>query len=186
MGGGVRISGNLRDLARGIDALTRVSLHRLANDVGEEGLRDINQHFRDERGPEGAWAPRARPWEPAKARAADPRKHGRPPRDTSRLNKLLQQTTLLRRGIAYRLIGGLKMAWGTNRDYAAVHQFGSKPYVIRPKHARALRIPAGRYWVFATKVKHPGVPARPFLWLSHEAIAEIRGLIADHLRRTLP
>jgi phage gpG-like protein len=49
---------------------------------------------------------------------------------------------------------------GTNVKYAAVHEFGSRPYVIRPKTARFLRFATPRGVVFARQVNHPGLPAR--------------------------
>lgn len=55
---------------------------------------------------------------------------------------------------------------GTNKKYAAVHQFGHKfkPYVILPKNKKALAF-GGRV---VKKVNHPGsdIPARPFLMLT--------------------
>lgn len=50
---------------------------------------------------------------------------------------------------------------GTDRPYAGYHQFGTDPYVIRPKVKKAL------FWMGLAhpvrKVNHPGLPARPFL-----------------------
>lgn len=45
---------------------------------------------------------------------------------------------------------------------AAVHE-GSRPYVIRPRTANALRFNIGGRTVFAKMVRHPGSKARPFL-----------------------
>lgn len=52
---------------------------------------------------------------------------------------------------------------GSNVKYAGVHEFGSRPYTIRPKSARFLRFATPRGVVFARQVNHPGLPARaPF------------------------
>jgi phage gpG-like protein len=49
----------------------------------------------------------------------------------------------------------------TNRPYAGYHQFGTRPYVIKPKGKKAL---AGGGLPHPLKlVKHPGLPARPML-----------------------
>ena len=49
---------------------------------------------------------------------------------------------------------------GSDRKYAAAHQFGSKPYVITPKNAKALFWPGAGHPV--KSVNHPGLPPRPF------------------------
>jgi phage gpG-like protein len=49
---------------------------------------------------------------------------------------------------------------GTNVKYAAAHEFGTGPYVIRPKKGRFLRFGTPRGIVFARQVNHPGLPAR--------------------------
>lgn len=59
--------------------------------------------------------------------------------------------------------------------YAAYVEFGTRPHVIRPKRAKALRFApkgqtrlsgapkAGAQVIFAKKVDHPGTKAQPFL-----------------------
>jgi phage gpG-like protein len=49
---------------------------------------------------------------------------------------------------------------GSDRPYAAAHQFGSRPYVIKPRQAKALFWPGAGHPV--KQVNHPGLPARPF------------------------
>ncbi|MFA5711470.1 hypothetical protein [Mycolicibacterium sp.] len=56
-------------------------------------------------------------------------------------------------------------------DYAAAVHEGSRPYVIRPRKAKALRFQVGGRTVFAARVNHPGVRARPFLRNAAERIA---------------
>lgn len=48
------------------------------------------------------------------------------------------------------------------RYAAAVHE-GSRPHLIRPRNAQALRFNIGGRTVFARLVRHPGTKARPFL-----------------------
>lgn len=48
-------------------------------------------------------------------------------------------------------------------DYAAVVNDGSRPHVIRPKRAKALRFRIGNRVVFATVVNHPGTKGTHFL-----------------------
>ena len=47
----------------------------------------------------------------------------------------------------------------TIAPYAKAVHFGTKPYEIRPKRAKALKTPYGLY----KKVKHPGIKANPYL-----------------------
>jgi phage virion morphogenesis protein len=66
--------------------------------------------------------------------------------------------------------------WGANRIYAAIHQFGG---VIRARNAKALRF-ALAGGGFAT-VQSVRIPARPFLGLSSDDVADIVHLIETRL-----
>ena len=48
-------------------------------------------------------------------------------------------------------------------DYAAYVEFGTKAHEIRPRNKRALRwkVPGG--YRFATRVRHPGTRAKPYM-----------------------
>lgn len=48
-------------------------------------------------------------------------------------------------------------------DYALYVHEGSRPHLIRPVKAQALRFQVGGRTVFARLVRHPGVRPRPFL-----------------------
>lgn len=48
-------------------------------------------------------------------------------------------------------------------DYAAVVNDGSRPHVIRPRRAKALRFRIGGRIVYATYVNHPGTKGTKFL-----------------------
>ena len=51
----------------------------------------------------------------------------------------------------------------SNVDYAPMVNDGTRPHVIRPRNARALRFEVGGRIVYARYVMHPGTRARPFL-----------------------
>lgn len=78
---------------------------------------------------------------------------------------------------------------GSNKPYAAIHQFGGKtrPHTIRPTKGKALAF-GGK---FARQVNHPGsdIPARPFLpigsdgKLTPDAEQSILGIVLQHLSR---
>ncbi len=70
---------------------------------------------------------------------------------------------------------------GTNKKYAAIHQFGgqTKPHIIRPRNKKALAF-GGRV---VKSVNHPGskIPARPFLALTDDDINEIEHAVSEYL-----
>lgn len=74
---------------------------------------------------------------------------------------------------------------GTNKIYAAIHQFGgkTKPHVIRPKTKRALSFGG----IVVRSVNHPGsdIPARPFLRLTPGDQREIIDAAHRHYNKAL-
>ncbi|MCV7424338.1 hypothetical protein H7K45_27705 [Mycobacterium yunnanensis] len=61
---------------------------------------------------------------------------------------------------------------GDDARYAAAVHEGSRPHIIRPRSAKALRFNIGGRTVFATRVNHPGTRARPFLRNAGIRVAE--------------
>lgn len=55
---------------------------------------------------------------------------------------------------------GITSEIGSNVKYAAAHEYGTKPYTIRPKNKKALRFSGRHGPVFAKLINHPGLPAR--------------------------
>lgn len=74
---------------------------------------------------------------------------------------------------------------GTNKIYAAIHQFGgqTRPHVILPRNKKALAF-GGRV---VKKVNHPGskIPARPFLSLTSEDEDRIVGKVDAYLKSVI-
>lgn len=74
---------------------------------------------------------------------------------------------------------------GTNKIYAAIHQFGgqTRPHVILPRNKKALAF-GGRV---VKKVNHPGskIPARPFLSLTSEDEDRILGKVDAYLKSVI-
>lgn len=74
--------------------------------------------------------------------------------------------------------GSLNRTWtlrprftvGSSVEYAPMVHDGTRPHVIRPRNARALRFVVGGRVVYARVVHHPGTRARPFL---DRALAEV-------------
>lgn len=72
---------------------------------------------------------------------------------------------------------------GSDRGYAAIHQFGgrTRPHVIKPRYKKALAFGG----MVRKSVQHPGsnIPARPFLGLSDADRSEIIEITLDFLQQ---
>ncbi len=75
--------------------------------------------------------------------------------------------------------GANHVAVGSNKVYAAVHQFGA---VIKPKAGGGLRFRLAGRWVFARQVT---IPARPYLGVSAADQVEIAELAGLHIAKLL-
>jgi hypothetical protein len=74
------------------------------------------------------------------------------------------RTGMLKRDITKSWIGrGLSIRLGSSRKYALMHHEGTRPHVIRPKHAKALRFVKDGQVVFAKSVQHPGTRPNHYL-----------------------
>jgi hypothetical protein len=91
------------------------------------------------------------------------------PVDTGRLRASIR--------VERRSTFGLRQRWtvGSDVDYATMVNDGTRPHIIRPKQAKALRFKAGGKTVFARIVHHPGTRARPFLDRALADVARARG-----------
>lgn len=68
---------------------------------------------------------------------------------------------------------------GTNKSYAAIHQFGG---VITPKKGKYLVFKIGDRWVMTDKVE---IPARPFLMLTPQDEEDILQDVQDYWQKIL-
>lgn len=99
--------------------------------------------------------------------------------------KILQLSGSLASSLERRYGNGYAVV-GTNKQYAAIHQFGgkTKAHTIRAKFAKALRIPGVG---FRKSVQHPGstIPARPFLGVGPQEIEEMRETITKAIHKAM-
>lgn len=148
------------------DASLLAALRRLAGamadpspimtDIAALGESSTRLRFRTQTGPDG------KPWQPSlRAQITG--------------GRTLTQDGHLAASISAR--SGRDWAeWGANRIYAAIHQFGG---TIRARNAKALRFAlAGGGFATVQSVK---IPARPFLGLSTDDVADIVHLIETRL-----
>lgn len=91
------------------------------------------------------------------------------PVDTGRLRSSIR--------VERRSFFGLRSKWtiGSDVEYAPMVNDGTRPHLIRPKNAKALRFRMGGRIVFAKVVRHPGTRARPFLDRALREVAAARG-----------
>ncbi|MGH8326615.1 MAG: phage virion morphogenesis protein [Steroidobacteraceae bacterium] len=143
---GARITYRFEDRAA-VAAIERLIALRMQvmRPIGIALVQTTQERFRAARDPFG------QPWAPLNpAYAAVKRGPG-----------ILRERGMLMRSITYRA-GVDEVEVGSNRRYAAIHQFGG---TIVPKSARALRFRLGRRVVYARAVT---IPQRPYLGFGPE------------------
>lgn len=69
---------------------------------------------------------------------------------------------------------------GSDVEYAAMVNDGTRPHVIRPKNKQYLKFTVGGRVVYAKVVNHPGTRARPFL---DRALREVAGQLGYSFRQ---
>jgi len=158
----VRVKADTRDLTAAMSQLRKAggdaAIQVALKSIGELLLNSTRERMNKQVGPDG------RPWAPLNpayaGTAADRTKGGKvKTRGVKKGPKILQASGQLFGSLRYQ-ISGEQLQLGTNKIYAAVHQFGA---VIKPRNAPALVFWLGGKLVHAQKVT---IPARPFLGLS--------------------
>lgn len=107
-------------------------------DISLVVLSQVDQAFDTETAPDG------RAWKPLKGREG----------------KMLQDSGFLK-GSVFKDSGPDFAEVGASAIYAAAHQFGTWPRVLKPVKAKALFWPGAKHPV--GKVFHPGIPSRRFI-----------------------
>lgn len=157
---GVQIQGDIAAFRRQLRRLEEFNRAELSGVLGEAMRISTLQRFRTGKSPEGQrWT------------------ESRRVRETG--GKTLLDTAGLRNSIHVHSDGS-GFAVGSNLRYAATHQFGDENRVIRVKSAGGLRFRIGNTWVVRRAVRVT-IPARPFLGVSEEDMAEIRDIIEAYL-----
>lgn len=152
-------------LVRILEAAAReiATQQQMLGSLGESLLRVNNQRHDQGLAPDGT------PWEPLKPLTLKSKK-------TTRI--LFEHGDLLR---FHYQVSGDELMIGTNDWKASFHHFGTAPYTISPKTAKALHF-AG---LTVKRVHHPGLPARPLVGFP-ESDAQLTGsVIEDHLALVL-
>ena len=136
-----------------LQALTDFDLRPLMDALGFEGEAQTRRRIETEKtSPDGV------PWEPNKTG-----------------NPTLERDGHLLNSITYNLLGDDAVEWGSNRVYAAIHQFGG---TITAKDAPYLQFQINGQWVRVNKVE---IPARPYLGISEKNWQDMADIINDFL-----
>ena len=134
-----------------------------------KGIADIQQHFRDEKGPEGPWTPRSYFTEYNYAKISEGTY--KPPKGTSRAqynigNKILHMTGQLSKSF-------LRNGW-SKKSNTAIEAFSNDK-------KSGLHDNGGPFKAWG---KHNAtMPARPFMWLSNPAKEVMAQIILDKLAK---
>lgn len=128
-------------------------------------MADQREHYRDEQGPDGKWAPRAAATE-AKRRQVNRRK-----RASIKRRKALGLTSR-RRTVPKHLLGRLPKALLTTTDDLSV-KISSR---VKGRAASA-----NQYGGLVGRRHRAKLKARPFLWPSAKVLNEARAILAKHV-----
>lgn len=154
----VELTGDTDKLLRKIYRLKNIDKKSLMGSLAETVRESTDERFKTQKGPDGkAWTPSARV-----------RENG---------GKTLIASADLRRSI-HSEYGEEGFAVGTNKIYAATHQFGVKGRTIRAKNGKCLVFPYKGHLVMVKQVT-VNIPPRPFLGISDEDQEEIRELLME-------
>ena len=152
----IKLDGDVNGLLERLKSLSDVDKAEVMRAIAE-GLRTSTiERFRTEKSPEGV------KWEQS-ARAK------------STGGKTLTKSAALRNSVKAKA-DSKGASVGTNLVYAATHQFGAER-TIRAKNAKYLWF-KGTSWAKKKEVSIQ-IPARPFLGISDEDMAEIRELMIE-------
>jgi phage virion morphogenesis protein len=142
--GGMFLQGDDRAFAAGLAAAGRIDFQAVHKEMGEAILEATDRHFQAEQGPDGPW--------PVSGAAFMRSFTGKTDRQGFHRTKKKPGRTLYRTGELMRSINykatAERVAVGTNKIYAAIHQFGGETGAKRARFT---------------------MPARPYLYIEGDA-----------------
>lgn len=157
-----RAQARLAKLGRGLDT------HTMLTAIGFRLLKWVDDNFKAG-GIEHKWAP-LRPNTVAARRKGS--------------SAILQDTGRLKQSFVQK-VDRESVTVGSSLLLAEWHHYGTRPYEIRPKRAKALRFVTAGGVVFSQVVHHPGLPARPLVPSEHAAGEVSRGVVEALVNRAV-
>ncbi len=167
-GASIHVRLNDEGFAAGLERLAGLGRNTgpLLRAIGTGMVDATQRHFESATDPEG------RPWHGLNPAYASTKKGAGILREAAIRGGLMGSITFS--------TGPHSVRWGSNKVYAAIHQFGG---TIKPVHAKALRFHLGGRWV---SMKQVTIPARPYLGfgkLERQIVAEaLDDAVDDALR----
>ena len=79
------------------------------------------------------------------------------------------------RGSIHKKVGRLEAEIGPSAPYAIYIEYGTRPHIIRPVRARALRFEVNGEVVFTRLIRHPGTKPQRFI---RETVEELQNQIS--------
>lgn len=159
MSGSISLGGDVRRLMKHLKKLENLDLAGVNATLANAMRTSTRKRFKDGVCPDG------KPWKPS-IRAKE--SNGKTLVDTARLRNSIRAKS-----------DNTGFAVGTNVVYARHHQFGdSKPVLIKAKTGHGLRFKVGGRWITKHSVRVQ-IPARPFLGINKDDIAEIRATLEE-------
>jgi phage gpG-like protein len=123
-------------------------------------------------GDKNSWHGGNLPWRPLRPSTVAAR------RKSGEGAQILRDTKILQNSITYSASSEGAVI-GTNIEYAVWQNFGTGPYIIKPKKKKALYFAGLKHPV--RQVKHPGLPPRSFMVIQDSDIAEMEAVTLQHL-----
>ena len=167
------------------ERIQKLNWNRLFNAIALMLEGEAKRRFDEQRAPDGT------PWAPLKTprnRPRDKRARGGSGQQVLRDSGRLQASLTAAGGPDHiKQIEDQKLTWGSNVEYAGVHQGGAKvPAKQRDKSQKpwVFAGPDGRL-IFTRHIAEHEIPARPFLGITEELSQEVEELIADELQQRL-
>lgn len=152
---GARIEGDFMKLRDSLSGLSNFNFSSLNKDIGEELVTQTMDRFDEQKDPDGeSW--------PVSIRVSQ--SGGETLSDTGDL-----------KGSIHATADSESVAVGTNKIYAAIHQFGGP---IRAKNAKYLKFNIGGKWSSKTDVE---IPKRSYLGVSDDDLEAINEIIEEHM-----
>lgn len=154
------------------------------NDVGQHMVLSVRDRFATGTDPDGqSWAPRKTSTIEAllnrdkKNRKKDGSLSSRGQKFLSS-KRLMTDSRALVDSIAHEFDSTSTTIKPGALPYAAAHQFGGKPYEIKPRNKKALAF----HGVVRKRVTHPGQTARPYLGFSDDDKSVIMEILQEFLK----
>nr|WP_294915360.1 phage virion morphogenesis protein [uncultured Neokomagataea sp.] len=160
----IELNGSFKPMVEALDRIAAIGKkpNAVLSAVGEQMIKATQERFYQQKGPDGkAWAPLNPLYAATKSET-----------------RILFRTGALCNGIE-KFVDGNRLVWGSDLEYASVHQFGA---VIKPKTAKQISFDIGGVFFHRKSVS---IPARPYLGFTQADRETVIEELNEFLHRAL-